>query len=185
MVISFLFFLFFSFFLIKIISVFSLGMTMYELMTLEYPYYDCPSPIAIVSAILDGKEPTLSNELKDMYAPILTLWRKCIAILPANRVTAGEVRDQLLEIKSDIDKDRYRRKSMKLKENVNREIRSRQKTKSKDKKNLKSSFEKQDDLTDTDRASSGDFSGMSADLSLSTGEDNDSSAEIMNTPVVL
>ena len=86
-------------------------MILYELMTLEYPYYDCTSPIAIASAVLEGREPIITEEQEIAYRPILPLWRECISKDPSKRPTASSIREKLVEIRSTIDKDRYIRSS--------------------------------------------------------------------------
>ena len=91
--------------------VFSLGMLIYELMTFQYPYYECKSPIEVSSATLEGREPILTEEQKTLYEPLLPLWRQCIALDPEARPTASDTRDQLQKIRSELNNNRYIRSS--------------------------------------------------------------------------
>ena len=102
-----------------IIIVYALGMVMYELMTLEYPFYECESPIAIASAVIGGKQPIVEEDQLTAYEPIIDLWVQCLSVIPSNRPTASEVRDQLLTIRAEIDKDRYRKRVSKLQTSLN------------------------------------------------------------------
>jgi len=93
-------------------DIFSFGMIIYELMTLEYPYYDCDSPISIASAITEGKEPTIVDCVAEQYGSLLSLWRKCIACDPTKRLSASKIRVQLENIRAELDRNRYQTKTV-------------------------------------------------------------------------
>ena len=84
-----------------------MGMIIYELMSLQYPYYECNSPIEVVKATMEGKEPLLTDQQREMYLPLLPLWRRCLALNPEDRPSASDLRDQLQSVGSEINNSRY------------------------------------------------------------------------------
>lgn len=67
----------------------SFGMLLYELMTLELPYYDAQK-FGIEKRIIAGDLPTLTIEHKQTYACLIDMWEHCLAIKPEDRLTAAK-----------------------------------------------------------------------------------------------
>lgn len=76
-------------------DVFSFGMLIYEMITLKYPYHECPSPIMVTKKILTGEPPLMPGHAESLYPSLVALHRRCIAVQPRDRPTMAEVRTSL------------------------------------------------------------------------------------------
>jgi len=69
------------------LTVWSLGMLMYELLTLKRPYYDVPY-LQISEFNAAGIRPMVPEEVAKEYKEIITLFDKCICKEPSKRPSA-------------------------------------------------------------------------------------------------
>jgi serine/threonine protein kinase len=69
-------------------DIWSFGMILYELMTLEIPYFD--RGLGVEDYIIEGNLPTLTATLAGQNATLLTLYYNCVTLNPAERLTAAE-----------------------------------------------------------------------------------------------
>lgn len=67
----------------------SFGMLLYELMTLEVPYFDARR-FGVEKRIITGDLPTLTSQQKRTYACLIDMWEQCLDINPETRLTAAK-----------------------------------------------------------------------------------------------
>jgi len=80
----------------------SFGMVMYELMTLEIPYHEEPTTIGISKKIVLGKLPTISEKVAELYRNILPVWESLVAYDPDQRPTAAGALMLFAKLRSDL-----------------------------------------------------------------------------------
>ena len=78
-------------------AVYSFGMLLYEMVTMQFPYYECPSNIMITKSVLNGKLPTISAPVEARFPDLVALLRKCISTQARDRPTMAEV-SAILEV---------------------------------------------------------------------------------------
>jgi len=66
----------------------SFGMLLYELMSLEIPYYEITHGFGAEKRIMEGKLPSLTLKQKDDYASLIDIWEACLISDPKKRLTA-------------------------------------------------------------------------------------------------
>lgn len=72
-------------------DIWSFGMVLYELMSCKMPFFEIKGPMAHLYKILDGDLPSLTDEQKNRYEPILKYWKECLTIDPTKRPTANDL----------------------------------------------------------------------------------------------
>ncbi|KAL4021491.1 hypothetical protein IC575_020292 [Cucumis melo] len=72
----------------ELVDVYSFGMCMIEMLTLEYPYNECSNPAQIYKKVTSGKLPNAFYEIKDLEAQRFV--RKCLENV-SKRVSAREL----------------------------------------------------------------------------------------------
>jgi len=65
----------------------SFGMVIYEMMTLQIPYYEHAKNFGVENLIKDGKRQTLDSQTSDKYAPIIPIWKSLTKFNPDERPT--------------------------------------------------------------------------------------------------
>jgi len=82
-------------------DVFSFGMVLYSLMSLEEPYSHIPNPFNIYQAIQKGEMPLLSEEQKKRYhSGIFLLYQACTRVDPEERPLMSVISTQLSALAS-------------------------------------------------------------------------------------
>jgi serine/threonine protein kinase len=79
------------------LQVWSLGMIMYELMTLQRPFAD-QDAFKITELTLVGSVPPLGDSELDRYPSIIPLFRRCLRLQPTERISATDLRRELSSI---------------------------------------------------------------------------------------
>ena len=74
-------------------DIFSFGMILYELITLNCPYYDKKVSFEISTAIINGEQPIIDVKHNDAYKNLITIHKQCIDICPEKRPTFGYLLD--------------------------------------------------------------------------------------------
>ena len=86
-------------------DIYSLGMVMYELMTLSSPYHEMKGFSAVLK-ILKGEKPNISAKDRERYKDIIELWNKMVDMTPENRPSSAHIYCvNLLDVKTNIDKN--------------------------------------------------------------------------------
>jgi serine/threonine protein kinase len=86
-------------------DIYSLGMVMYEFMTLSSPYHEMKGFSAVLK-ILKGEKPNISAKDRDRYKDIIELWNKMVDMTPENRPSSAQIYCvKLLDIETNIDKN--------------------------------------------------------------------------------
>lgn len=81
-------------------DIYSFGMLIFELMTLETPYKGV-GMFDTSKSIIMGKLPKLTNDANVLYPNVVDLWRKMVSYDPNERPDANEVFDILNTLKND------------------------------------------------------------------------------------
>lgn len=71
-------------------DVYSFGMVLYEMMTLNQPYCECKAFSSVVK-IISGEKPPLSDEIIKKYPLISKLWKETTNLSPESRPSSGQV----------------------------------------------------------------------------------------------
>lgn len=80
-------------------DIWSLGMVVYEMMTLTQPYSDL-SPLRVICCVQEGILPTLEAVFYRRYPRVTKIWHQMVSINPADRPKVGELLKLFLEIAS-------------------------------------------------------------------------------------
>jgi len=67
----------------------SFGMLLYELMSLEIPYFEITHGFGAEKRIMEGKLPTLTLKQQADYVDIIDIWEGCLTADPKERLTAA------------------------------------------------------------------------------------------------
>src|SRR4051812_22413960 len=73
-------------------DIYSFGMIMWEFTTGKKPFHDRPHNYILISNILKGERPQITNDVPEFYAKLM---KRCWDHNPENRPTAGEIRNSL------------------------------------------------------------------------------------------
>lgn len=83
--------------LINFQIVWSLGMIMYELMTLQRPY-SATSIFQVAQLVVKGELPTLSETAKIKYAGLIPLWEQCVRTEAELRPSPDQIKTTLYKL---------------------------------------------------------------------------------------
>src|SRR4051812_43378754 len=75
-------------------DIYSFGMIMWEFTTGKKPFHDRPHNCILISNILKGERPQITDDTPEFYAKLM---RRCWNHNPKNRPTAREIQDHLNE----------------------------------------------------------------------------------------
>ena len=78
----------------KELDIYSFGMIMWEFTTGKKPFHDRPHNHCLISDILKGERPQITDDTPEFYAELM---KKCWDHNPENRPTAWEIKDCLWE----------------------------------------------------------------------------------------
>src|SRR3954466_8655282 len=81
-------------------DIYSFGMIMWEFTTGKKPFHDRPHNSSLISDILNGIRPQVTDDTPEFYAGLM---KKCWDHSPENRPTAQEIEDCLLKYSNWID----------------------------------------------------------------------------------
>jgi len=78
------------------VDVFSFGMLLYSMMTLEEPYYDITNRFQVYRAILDNQPPLLGTAEVEVYGEgLVQMHRRCVQLDPLHRPSTAQVLEAL------------------------------------------------------------------------------------------
>jgi len=81
------------------VDIWSLGMIMYELMTLQRPY-STSSIFQVAQLVLKGALPPISESARLKYAMLLPLWEECVKTDPNMRPNPEKIKSVLFKVLS-------------------------------------------------------------------------------------
>src|SRR6185295_4233667 len=84
-------------------DIYSFGMIMWEHTTGKKPFHDRPHNYFLISDILNGARPQITDDTPEFYAKLM---KRCWDHNPENRPTAGEIRVSLLEYYYDLTEEK-------------------------------------------------------------------------------
>jgi len=79
------------------VDVWSLGMVMFELMTLQRPYSSY-SVFQVSQMVTKGELPAIPEAIKAKYGPLLALWEQCVQPSPAMRPALDQIKPILCKL---------------------------------------------------------------------------------------
>ena len=99
-------------------DVYSFGMIMWELTTGKKPFHDRPHNSSLISDILNGERPQITDDTPEFYAELM---KRCWDHNPENRPTANEI-NNCFEEYFYIDKSEEKKEIIELAESKRRKI---------------------------------------------------------------
>lgn len=79
------------------VDIWSIGMIVYELMTLQRPYSNA-SIFQVAQLVIKGDLPPISNNERKKYADIIPLWEECVRTDPKQRPSTDALKNSLFKI---------------------------------------------------------------------------------------
>lgn len=78
--------------------VWSIGMVLYEIMSLKRPFEDISNVFELSSMAESGKAPPLSDTLATKYKNVLPFYEKCLSFDPEQRPTVKMAKETLAKL---------------------------------------------------------------------------------------